>query len=51
MDLAQSGREKPKRDPKKKVRWQPPDEGVLKINTDASFHNHSMSGNVGLVVA
>jgi ribonuclease HI len=50
MDLAQSGREKPKRDPKKKVRWQSPDEGMFKINTDASFHNHSMSGSVGLVV-
>jgi hypothetical protein len=48
MDLAQSGREKPKRNLKKKVRWQPPNEGVLKINTDTSFHNHFMS--VGLVV-
>jgi hypothetical protein len=50
MNLAQLGREKPKRDPKKKVRWQPPDEGMFKINTDASFHSHSMSGSVGLVV-
>jgi hypothetical protein len=48
MDLAQSDQEKPKRNPKKKVRWQPPNEGVLKINTDTSFHNYSMS--VGLVV-
>jgi hypothetical protein len=35
---------------KKKDRWKAPDEGVIKINTDASFLEATMSGGTGLVV-
>jgi ribonuclease HI len=35
---------------KKKERWSPHGEGVIKINTDASFHDESKSGSVGLVI-
>jgi hypothetical protein len=44
LDLAKSGREKPKRYPKNKERWQPPTKKVLKMNTAASFNNHPVSG-------
>jgi ribonuclease HI len=50
VDLAQVGSGNPKRPPNKKDRWKAPDEGVIKINTDASFLEATMSGGTGLVV-
>jgi hypothetical protein len=42
FDLARIGREKTKKTPKKRERWKAPDEGVIKINTDASFLDTTM---------
>jgi ribonuclease HI len=50
VDLARVGSGNPKRPPKKKDRWKAPDEGVIKINTDVSFLEATMSGGTGLVV-
>jgi hypothetical protein len=50
VDLARVGSGNPKRPPNKKDRWKAPDEGVIKINTDASFLEATMSGGTGLVV-
>jgi hypothetical protein len=35
---------------KPKEHWKPSDEGVIKINTDASFQEHEMTGGIGLAV-
>jgi hypothetical protein len=50
IDLSQVGKEKVERIPKKKECWKAPEEGVIKINTDASFFDTTMSGGTGLVV-
>ena len=50
LDLAQAGRDKNKKMSKIKVRWKPPDQGAIKINTDAGFDQNTMSGSTGLVV-
>jgi ribonuclease HI len=50
FDLSNSGRERNKKAPKTKVRWKLPDDGVIKINTDASFLERTMTGSSGLVV-
>jgi hypothetical protein len=44
IDLARVGSGNLKRPPKNKDHWKAPDEGVIKINTDASFLEATMSG-------
>jgi ribonuclease HI len=50
IDLARTGKEKAKKSPKTKARWLPPAAGFLKINTDASFMDDTLSGSTGLVI-
>jgi ribonuclease HI len=50
LDLSHSSREKPRKVLKPKEHWKPPAEGVIKINTDASFQEQEMTGGIGLVV-
>jgi ribonuclease HI len=44
------GEKRWKRLQKKRERWKAPDEGVLKINTDASFLKTAMAGSTGFIV-
>jgi hypothetical protein len=50
FDLAQVGREKVEKAPKKRERWKAPDEGVLKINTDASFLETAICDHQGRMI-
>ncbi|KAK1691939.1 hypothetical protein QYE76_008636 [Lolium multiflorum] len=50
LDLAQSGHEKKRKSPKEKARWKLPEEGHIKVNTDASFFESTSSGGTGLVI-
>ncbi|XP_071683496.1 uncharacterized protein [Lolium perenne] len=50
MDLSISGRAISKRTTKVIPMWQPPNEGVLKLNVDASFSEISGDGASGLVL-
>ena len=49
MNLTSAGIvSKPKQS--KQIKWNPPDEGVMKINVDASFDDVSCQGSTGLVI-
>jgi hypothetical protein len=48
--IAQIGRERKKKIQTQKVRWKPPEPDTIKINTDASFFDDTMSRGTGLVV-
>lgn len=49
MDSTSAGKvSKPKQS--KQIKWNPPDEGVMKINVDASFDDVSCQGSTGLVI-
>jgi ribonuclease HI len=50
IDLGCVGKEKEKKTPKPKLKWKPPYEGRVRINTDASFIWNTMSGATMLVV-
>ena len=50
LDLSQLGRDKLVKVPKRKEKWKPPDEGIIKINTDASFFSSAMNGGTGFIV-
>jgi hypothetical protein len=43
VDLSNSGKERRRKTPRTKARWKPPEEGVMKINTDACFQEGTMS--------
>ena len=49
-DLTPSGKESRKKGKTAKAHWRPPEAGMLKINTDASFIENNMTGGTGLVV-
>ena len=50
LDLSQLGRDKLVKVPKRKEKWKLPDEGIIKINTDASFFSSAMNGGTGFIV-
>jgi ribonuclease HI len=50
IDLAHVGKQKSKKPLTKKARWKPPDQGWVKINTDACYHQVAQAGSTGLVV-
>jgi ribonuclease HI len=50
LDLAIIGRSNSKQTPKIQPRWKPPEEGILKLNVDASFSNSLGEGATGLVL-
>ena len=49
LDLSQLGRDKLVKVPKRKEKWKLPDEGIIKINTDASFFSSAMNGGTGFI--
>jgi len=36
--------------PRRQVKWQRPDEGSIKVNTDAAFDSNTCTGRAGVVI-
>jgi hypothetical protein len=49
-DLSIEGQARGTNTSKKCASWQPPKEGILKLNVDANFQNSTREGPYGLVV-
>ena len=50
MDLVMAGKENLVKAPKVKAKWSPPENGVIKVNVDASFDENTNQGSSGLVI-